>query len=117
MFKVPEKARVKTGPMGSDSSYGNNGQFIIKSLKLKQPLFVQASDGMGWEHVSVSLPSRCPTWDEMCFIKSMFWDECDMVIQFHPPESDYVNLHKYCLHLWRKNGTNEFVEVPDSICV
>ena len=26
----------------------------------------------GWEHVSVSLQNRCPTWDEMCRIKDIF---------------------------------------------
>ncbi|MCR4532718.1 hypothetical protein NUV62_17465 [Acinetobacter venetianus] len=56
---------------------------------------------MGWEHVSVSLPARCPTWEEMCFIKSLFWGEDDCVIQYHPPKSDYVNNHQYCLHMWR----------------
>jgi hypothetical protein len=57
--------------------------------------------GSGWEHVSISLPNRCPTWDEMCRIKDMFWDEDEAVIQIHPPKSDYVNNHPYCLHLWK----------------
>lgn len=30
----------------------------------------------------------------------------ETVIQFHPPEADYVNIHRYCLHLWRKVGVN-----------
>lgn len=25
-------------------------------------------------------------------------------VQFHPPKSEYVNLHTYCLHLWKKIG-------------
>ena len=40
-------------------------------------------------------------WEEMCFIKSLFWSEDDCVIQYHPPKSDYVNNHQYCLHMWR----------------
>ncbi len=68
-------------------------------------LLVVFSDGEGWEHVSVSLPTRCPNWPEMCFIKDMFWDAEDCVVQFHPPKSDYVNNHPYCLHLWRPTGT------------
>lgn len=78
-------------------------------------ILVIASDGMGWEHVSVSLPSRCPTWEEMCYIKNLFWDETDTVIQYHPPKSEYVNAHPYCLHLWRKIGY-EF-PLPESIMV
>lgn len=89
--------------MGSDDSIGNNGAFFVPRPKESSPLRVIASDCYGgWEHVSVSLPNRCPTWDEMCKIKSLFWDADDCVIQFHPPESDYVNNHPYCLHMWRK---------------
>ena len=78
---------------------------------------MQASEGAGWEHVSVSLPDRCPTWEEMSFIKNLFWDEEDFVIQIHPAGSDYVDLHPYCLHLWRKCGTNDYCEKPDKLLV
>lgn len=54
-----------------------------------------------FEHVSVSLAHRCPTWEEMCKVKDLFWDEEDTVVQFHPPKAEYVNLSKTCLHLWR----------------
>lgn len=66
-------------------------------------IIVASWDG-GWEHVSVSLPRRCPTWDEMCMIKDIFWGEEECVVQFHPPRSEYINLHPYCLHLWKKIG-------------
>lgn len=110
-FHVPEKYRVKKGPLAGFQADGNNGAFIVSSLKLKQPASVIASDGMGWEHVSISFPNRLPTWDEMCFIKSLFWDKEDCVVQFHPPESDYINNHPYCLHLWRP--TNQEIPRPD----
>ena len=74
------------------------------------------SDGDGWEHVSVSTPSRTPNWTEMCFIKSVFWHEEDTVIQFHPPKSEYVNNHPYCLHLWRPND-GLVIPLPPSILV
>ena len=54
-FLVPEKYRVKTGPVASTAQDGNNGAFVIKSIKLKTPLYCIASDGFGWEHVSVSV--------------------------------------------------------------
>lgn len=54
-----------------------------------------------WEHVSVSLPNRCPMWEEMCRVKNLFWSPETCVVQYHPPESEYVNNAKYCLHLWR----------------
>lgn len=59
------------------------------------------SNGGGWDHVSVSMPDRCPTWDEMAWIKQQFFYPEECVVQYHPPESTYKNVHPYCLHLWR----------------
>jgi hypothetical protein len=117
MFKVPEKFRIKTGRQRSTKADGNNGAFLIRSLKLKRSLTVIASDGMGWEHVSVSLHNRCPTWTEMCVVKELFWGEDDLVVQFHQREKDYVNNHAYCLHMWRKAGMNDYCEMPPKIMV
>lgn len=82
------------------------GLFFIPILKSNITLKVISSPlGKGeWDHVSVSLPNRCPTWKEMCFIKDLFWEDDDTVIQFHPPKKDYVNNHPFCLHLWKFNG-------------
>lgn len=116
MFKVPEDYRVVTGNLASDESFGNNGNFHVPRPDALGKWFnVIASDGEGWEHVSVSLPSRAPTWGEMCFIKDLFWSEDDCVVQYHPPKSEYVNNHEYCLHLWKKVD-GEF-ETPPSLLV
>ena len=72
---------------------------------------IVASWGGGWEHVSVSLARRCPTWEEMCMIKDIFWGEEECVVEYHPPRSQYVNRHPYCLHLWKKIG-EEFETPP-----
>ena len=66
-------------------------------------LMVMAVDGKqtDWEHVSISLKKRCPNWREMCMVKDLFWDDTDTVVQFHVPKVDYINVHSYCLHLWR----------------
>lgn len=101
-FHVPEKYRVTSGLMASDARHGNNGMFQWRNFT------IVASDQLGWQHVSVSLPTRCPTWEEMCRIKGMFWDAEDCVMQLHPPKSLHVNNHNFCLHLWRPIG----VEIP-----
>ncbi len=112
IFHVPNDCRVKKGPFCSDERNGNNGAFFVPNRAARMhalstrdasavPLKVIASDGAGWEHVSVSLPNRCPTWAEMAYIKDVFWDDTDCVVQFHPPRSEYVNNHAFCLHLWR----------------
>jgi hypothetical protein len=114
-FRVPNEARLRTGPMATNSHAGNNGAFI---LKCKQTVLrCIASDGEGWEHVSVSpaKPGACPSWEEMCYVKDAFWSAEDVVVQFHPAKSEYVNCHPYCLHLWRKVG--EDCETPPSILI
>lgn len=113
-FHVPENCRVTFGLLASKSIDGNNGLFeFIKDRILYRCI---ASDGLGWEHVSVSLSvKRCPDWEEMCMIKDMFWDEGDTVVQFHPKKSEYINYHPNVLHLWKKVG--EQYELPPSICV
>lgn len=121
MFKVPEKYRLTDGPMGSTKEVGNNGVFVIPASSGigRRDLFIIASDGEGWEHVSLQASegrkSRTPTWDEMCAIKDMFWGPNDWVVQFHPAQKDYVNNHENVLHLWRP--VKEVMPTPPSILV
>jgi len=102
MFNVPNEYRIRDGVLGSTDGAGNDGDFLIpfESFNLRDI----ASDGMGWEHGSVSLPNRTPDWREMCFIEDLFWDAEDVVIQYNPAKSEYVNRHEDCLHLWRPTG-------------
>lgn len=111
MFHVPNSYRLREGKMGTDDSYGNNGVFIFYGGMIR----TIASDGEGWEHVSVSLHNRTPTWKEMCAVKDHFWDEEDCVIQYHPPKSQYVNFHAHCLHLWRPVGRD--IETPPTYLI
>jgi hypothetical protein len=102
MFHVPNEFRFreKGHPLASEESDGNYGAFIIDHAGIE--FVVIASEGLGWEHVSITpRRNRPPTWDQMCFFKGLFWDEEDCVVQYHPPKSEYVNNHPNCLHLWR----------------
>jgi hypothetical protein len=106
--------RLRDGLWASDPSYGHNGVFNIQG-PCGAVLRIVASDGEdpdaeGWEHVSVSTGRRCPNWIEMCFVKRLFWDDEETVLQFHPPSSVYVNNHPNCLHLWRHR--TEEVRLP-----
>ncbi len=112
-MKVPNQYRVRSGFLASTDADGNNGVFKIPYKNYLIQTVV--SDGMGWEHVSVSLPKRAPYWSEMNYIKELFWDPEEWVVQFHPAKSQYVNNHEFCLHLWRP--TNENLPVPPSILV
>lgn len=75
------------------------------------------SNGGGWEHVSVApyKRSHTPTWDEMCRLKDMFFHDDEVVVQFHPAKSDYVNRVPNCLHLWKP--TEKELPTPPKIFV
>lgn len=64
-----------------------------------------------WEHISVSLKNRCPNHKELGHIKSLFWDDEDTIVHYYPKASEHINLHEYCLHLWKWNG-GEFPAPP-----
>lgn len=70
---------------------------------------------MGWEHLSVSMPNKTPSWDQMCLMKDIFWSEEEACVQYHPRKEDYVNNHKHCLHIWKP--TDEILPTPPSILV
>lgn len=99
-----------------------DGMFRIPHKSLFNYYYwVVCSTGADWDHVSVSMRitkddkeymlPRCPTWEEMCYIKELFFEDEETVIQIHPPKSEYVNCHPYCLHLWRPQV--ERLPLPD----
>ncbi|MDP9039797.1 MAG: hypothetical protein M3O02_11090 [Acidobacteriota bacterium] len=51
----------------------------------------------------------------MCFVKALFWDDEETVMQLHPPKSEWINNHEYCLHLWRP--LNQPIPRPPGIAV
>lgn len=126
-FKHLDPYRIESGGMGTPRDGARRGAFIIQVADQRKEtvLMVIATDGcddnnipidnpsLRWEHVSVhtrydvgkpgkpDLRMRIPTWPEMCLIKSLFWEGEERVMQFHPPESEYVNQHHFVLHLWK----------------
>jgi hypothetical protein len=105
-MKFPEKYRI-AGDEGQD------GAFVIPYEG--RGLRIIASTGMEWDHVSVSLLTRCPNWKEMSFIKDIFWNDSQTVMQLHVPKKDHINYHPFCLHLWRPQLID--IILPPSILV
>lgn len=101
-----EKYRVRTGQYASKTEDGDNGAFKFKFQK--SVFVVICSDQQGWDHVSVSLHDRCPTWPEMCLFKELFFGPDEWVVQYHPAKTENVNNMINCLHMWRPQD----VEVP-----
>lgn len=76
------------------------GKVIYPQTKSHLTIGISSSEREG-EHVSVSKKKKIPTWEEMCFVKDLCFEDEEIVIQIHPKKSEYVNLHENCLHLWR----------------
>jgi hypothetical protein len=97
-LKTPE--RIKLHPKIIIIQEGLDGGAYQVNMNYGK-LMIIASFGGGWDHVSVSYKNRCPTWDETCLVKDIFFDKDEAVVQYHPAEKDYINKHPYCLHLWK----------------
>lgn len=108
-FHVPEAYRIEP-PAGLPNPVGtNNGYFMIPvGNKDNMQLCCLASDGLGWDHVSVQVlekgKEKIPSWEVMEFVRQIFWGPDATVVQIHPPNDDYVNNHPCVLHLWRWQG-------------
>lgn len=97
-FKPPQQFKVRGIAGSPDGAYVIPRPGSVSKVKIR----VIAASALGWEHVSVSLSNDAmPTWNDMCYVKALFWEKEAVVVQFHPAESDYVNIHNSCLHLWR----------------
>jgi hypothetical protein len=112
-----EKGRIVTGDYASTPDDGLMGAFIVRGPLSRELAIISSGPkhNHGWEHVSVSMRSRTPTWVEMCFAKDLFWSEQEPVMQLHPPAATYVNYHPHCLHLWRPLRTT--IPMPPPVLV
>jgi hypothetical protein len=126
-FEHLSKFRVREGVLKSTDAFERCGAFDIPFKNNLILIQVIATDGQSeeyqtnWEHVSAKARIkgapiwRTPTWEEMCFIKDLFWDSNETVIQYHPAESNYINVHPAVLHLWKP--TKEIIPMPPLECV
>ena len=108
-FFVPKFMEVSRVQLpGYPPGDSKNGAFMVRSMGLK----IIASEGAGWQHVSVSRNKRTPSYEDMQWAKEQFWSDDVCVMQLHVPKSAHVNYHKYCLHLWCPI-IDEKMECPD----
>lgn len=115
---------VEAARVAGEPNAGPYGAFSLLHPVTGRRLNVIASDardwaaeglpGGPWEHVSVSARLGVPTWAEMCWVKSLFWEPHEWCVQFHPADADHINVHPNCLHLWRPS---EPFPVPPRECV
>ncbi len=97
-----DRSRRAIEMFGSAGDDGN-GVFNLKSPIDFANMHIIASNGGGWDHVSVSRTNRCPNWIEMDFVKRVFFMPDEVAMQLHVAESEHLSFHPYCLHIWRPN--------------
>lgn len=108
--EIKKNGYLKIKKEGKD---GFGGTFYDKKSRCNLNFIM--SWGAGWEHCSVSMPIRTPSWEQMCVMKDLFWDENEVCFQLHPAKKDYVNNHPYCLHIWK--SIDEEIPLPPTIMV
>jgi len=98
-LRIPRHMEVYRRKLPGSGGAGNhaNGMFEIPSRGLR----IVISDGGDWDHVSVSRQERCPTWEEMEWVKREFFEPGDCCMQLHVPTAEHRNNHPFCLHIWR----------------
>lgn len=108
--EIKKNGYLKIKKEGQD---GFAGTFYDKKSRCNLNFIM--SWGAGFEHLSVSMPTRCPSWEQMCVMKELFWKDDEVCMELHPAKKDYVNNHPYCLHIWRP--INQEIPLPPTIMV
>lgn len=102
----PYKEIMESGKVWDTVMFGKlvGGLIKLPDCGTCSVMFGENEDG--WEHVSVSPKHKynIPTWNDMCVLKDIFFDDEEEVYQIHPKKSEYVNLSENCLHLWKPIG-------------
>lgn len=83
---------VQRGEDGA-SYIAKDGLQVICSADTEQ-------DGKVWLHVSFSRRNRLPSYGDMIRVKDAFIGPKKKAIMVLPADSEYVNIHPFCLHLF-----------------
>lgn len=61
---------------------------------------IMVSSELTGKHLSISHQERYPTWDEIKSARYKLMDKNTDAIMYLPKESDYVNVHQNCFHVY-----------------
>ncbi len=118
-MRTMEQYRMEhSGPFPTKHRSGVTGFYQAEILRI---IASNGTNGDGqvevpWDHVSVSTEHRCPTWEEMEWVREQFFKDDELVLQFSVPrDEEAVNHHPYCLHMWKHH--DQVVVVPPPILV
>lgn len=61
-------------------------------------------DGKRWVHLSLSRHNRIPDWLDLNMVRDEMLGKDRKALMVLAPESEHVNIHQYCHHLWHCLG-------------
>lgn len=97
-YRITDEAvRERYGGWGDETC----GVFEMPSPIDRAPMFIIASAGEGWDHVSISRKNRAPNQAELSHVHRLFFQPGEVAVQYFVPQREHVNIHENCLHLWR----------------
>jgi hypothetical protein len=101
-----EIQKIKGLQLGTLEEWGGIGALERKDLPACSVVFCRNESGK-YDHVSIApIDGHTPTWDEMCTLKDLFFNDDEECVQIHPKAGEYVDIKRNCLHLWhRVDGT------------
>ncbi len=74
-----------------------------RAWQLGQCTVFAGKEPPGW-HMSISHPTRYPTWDEIREARYRFVPDAVTMVMILPPRAEYVNVHRNCFHLHEMSG-------------
>jgi len=113
MYRTPDNERALGGAFLVP--FKRPGKLKVEQMRVIASSGKDMPEPYGFDHVSVSLSNRCPTWEEMDYIKRLFFKDDEIAYQLHMPTAANISFHPYCLHIWRPVGVAIPLPPPDTV--
>lgn len=103
-FRIPMPPFMDVPLYEESDEYGyySTGAFRVGDMAL----IVSHSEEEGGWHLSMSHKNKLPTYEEMKDFRYKFLPNGINVCEIFPPRERFVNIHKFCRHLWEMPKDN-----------
>ncbi|KKM56455.1 hypothetical protein LCGC14_1551600 [marine sediment metagenome] len=88
----------------SCGAFGPEGWSYERTDGLQVICSIWFRDDKYWLHVSCARLAKLPSYKDLKEVKRVFVGEDKKAIMVFPPESEHVNIHPNCLHLYAPLG-------------
>lgn len=92
LIEIANKLPVESGMTNVHCYKTDNGMTVIYSEDIT-PKWGKL------KHISIAHPKKLPCWDNIFKIKEKLMGDIDAMMVM-PKMEDYINLHRYCFHIW-----------------